>query len=201
MIGALLVVFLAAPPPAVEALTRGTLRLIGRFSAAHACPIQPRVALTNGHVIDPRPFDNDVKPFPYAWSDGTGASGFLVPASLERARDLATVEPMRADDVFPHPFRVAAQAPKPGDRVWLLGYDWRNRKSAMDDDVIEAKVTRVMALHVLFTPSGHPGSSGSCLLNDAGEVVAINEGGYETDAHEEAGLAVGVWGSLARMPE
>lgn len=135
---------------------------------------------------------------PYAWSDGSGASGFLVPASRpEWARDLATVRPV-GDAVFPHPLMVAVMAPKAGDRVYLLGFDWKNRKSAMDDDVIEARVTRIVALHVLFVPAGRPGSSGSCLVNEAGEVVAINEGGYDTDANEVAGLAVGVWGALLK---
>lgn len=197
----------AGTPPAGDVLLRGSLRLIGRFSAAHACPVEPRVALTNGHVVDPRPFDASVLPVPFAWSDGTGASGFLVPTrlengwALERGRDLARVQPLQEGDVFPYPLRVAAQAPSPGDRVYLLGFDWRNRKSAMADSVIEARVTRVVALHVIFTPSGLPGSSGSCLVNEAGEVVGINEGGYETDAKDVAGLAVGVWGSLWRMPE
>lgn len=224
---ALLALLLAPQPPAVQKLVEGTLRLVGRFSAAHACPIEPRIALTNGHVVDVRPFDSQVPPFPYAWSDGTGASGFLVPTTdgeghvtgLERARDLATVEPFSPSQVFPHPLTVARQAPAPGDRVWLLGYSWRNRKSAMEDDVIEARVTRVVALHVLYTPSGQPGSSGSCVVNDAGEVVGINEGGYETDASASikpltmwlramtkdagaaAGLAVGVWGTLWRGPD
>lgn len=182
-------------------LLKGSLRLVGRFAAGHACPIEPRVALTNGHVVDMRPFDPTVKPYPYAWSDGTGASGFLVPYELENARDLARVQPLREGDVFPHPLRVAQNPPQAGDRVWLLGFDWANRKRAMADDVIEARVTRVVALHVMFTPSGQPGSSGSCLLNDAGEVVGVNEGGYDTDVHEVAGLAVGVWGNLWRLPE
>lgn len=199
------------PSIAEAALLRGSLRLIGRFSSAHACPVEPRVALTNGHVIDPRPFDLTVPLVPYAWSDGTGASGFLAPlrdatghvleSAIERGRDLARVEPLFPGDVFPNPLPLAQAPPMAGDRLWLLGYSWENRKRAMADDVIEARVTRVVALHVIFTPSGQPGSSGSCLVNDAGEVVAINEGGYETDAKEEAGLAVGVWGSLSRMPD
>lgn len=202
----------AGQPSAAEAaLVRSSLRLVGRFSAGHACPIEPRVALTNGHVMDPRPFDASVPLVPYAWSDGNGASGFLAPirdaeghvleGAVERARDLARVEPLSPRDVFPNPLHLADRAPAPGDRVWLLGYDWRNRGRAMADDVIEARVTRVVALHVIFTPSGKPGSSGSCLVNDAGEVVAINEGGYETEDKEEAGLAVGVWGALSRIPE
>lgn len=189
------------PSVAETELLKGSLRLIGRFASGHACPIEPRVALTNGHVVDMRPFDRDVAAFPYAWSDGTGASGFLVQLELERGRDLARVQPLREGDVFPHPLRIAANPPQAGDRLLLLGYDWRNRKSALADDVIEVRVTRIVALHVIFTPSGRPGSSGSCLVNEAGEVVAINEGGYDTDANEVAGLAVGVWGNLWRMPE
>jgi S1-C subfamily serine protease len=53
----------------------------------------------------------------------------------------------------------------------------------------------------MFYPSGKPGSSGSCIVNDAGEVVAINEGGYETDDKDEVGLGVGVWGGLHKTPE
>jgi S1-C subfamily serine protease len=53
----------------------------------------------------------------------------------------------------------------------------------------------------MFIPSGKPGSSGSCVVNEWGEVVAINMGGYSTDDGDEAGLAIGVWGDLARMPK
>lgn len=209
MLSLALVLFIAAPSPAVDALTKGSLRLLGRFSGAHACPTEPRIALTNGHVIDLRPFDADVPAFPYAYSDGAGNSGFLVPTTdkdgrttgLERGRDLATVEPLREGDVFANPLRVASNPPQTGDRVFLLGFSWKNKKSLLDDDVIEAKVTRVVALHVAFYPSGQPGSSGSCIVNEAGEVVAINEGAYSTDDGDEVGLGVGVWGNLSRLPQ
>lgn len=205
----LLALLLAAQPPAADALVKSSLRLLGRWSGAHACVVGPRLALTNGHVIDLRPYDNDIPPFPYAYSDGAGNAGFVVPTTdkegrvtgLERARDLATVEPLRADDVFANPLRVAREAPKVGDRVFLLGYSWKDKKSLLGDDVISAKVTRVVALHVAFYPSGQPGSSGSCLVNEAGEVVAINEGSYPTDDKDEVGISVGVWGDLARMPQ
>lgn len=192
----------AEPTIAEAALDRGSLRLIGRFNAGHACAIGPRLALTNGHIVDIRPFDVGVAPFPFVWSDGTGASGFLVPlrGGLERARDLASVEPF-GEGTFPHYLPLASEAPKPGDRVFFLGYDWTNRKRALGDEVIEAKVTRVVALHLVFVPSGQPGSSGSCIVNEAGEVVAINEGGYPADDGETVGIAIGVWGGLHKAPE
>lgn len=209
MLSLALTLLLASPPPAVDALVKGSLRLLGRWSGAHACPLEPRYALTNGHVVDLRPFDADVPPFPFAYSDGLGNAGFLVPTTgedgrttgLERARDLASVEPLRKGDVFARPLPVAANPPQAGDRVYLLGFSWKNKKTLLDDDVIEAKVTRVVALHVAFFPSGQPGSSGSCIVNEAGEVVAINEGGYPTDDGEEVGIGVGVWGNLSRMPQ
>lgn len=192
----------ADPTAAESALDRGSLRLIGRFNAGHACAIAPRVALTNGHIVDLRPFDAGISPYPFAWSDGSGAAGFLVPTrgGLERGRDLAAVEPY-GEGSFPHYLPLASAAPKPGDRVFFLGYDWSNRKKAMGDEVVEAKVTRVVALHVVFIPSGQPGSSGSCVVNEAGEVVAINEGGYPSDDGETVGIAIGVYGGLHKAPE
>ena len=178
--------------------TDAILRLAGRFSWAHACPLGPREALTNAHVVDLRPFD-DIATYPYVWGDAAGNAGFLKPVAgqLERGRDLAWVEPYGPD--FPAWYERATEAPKPGDRVWLLGYSWKNRKSVLADDVIEARVTRVVAIHVVFIPSGKPGSSGSCVLNERGQVVAINEGAFTAEDKSDAGLAVGVWGKWARI--
>lgn len=177
------------------------LRLMGRHASAHACPIEPRLALTSGHVIDLRPFDRDIGLFPYGWSDGFGNSGWVVPQSVEMARDLGRMTPFREGDTFPHVLPVAEVAPALGSRIWLLGYRWDGRKNALGEDVIEAKVTRIVANHLIFIPAGKPGSSGSCVLNDAGQVVGINEGAFTTDDKDEAGLAVAVWGVLKDPPK
>src|SRR6185369_9567975 len=97
MLALALTMLLAAPPPAVAALERGTLRLVGRHSAGHACVVGPRLALTNGHIVDPRPFDKEVPLLPYTYSDDDGGEGVVVPIPdrLEQSRDLAAVEPMR----------------------------------------------------------------------------------------------------------
>lgn len=191
----------AAQPQGQQSLDY-VLRLIGRYSAAHACPVEPRVALTSGHVIDPRPFERDVRLTPYGWSDGLTGSGWLMPLDVEGARDLGRMEPLGKDDIFPHVLPVAASAPLPGARVWFLGYSFNNPKNVMSEERIEAHVTRIVANHVFYVPSGHEGSSGSCVLNDAGEVVAIVEGGFGTnDKDQEGGIGVGVYGDLVRVPK
>jgi len=173
--------------------TDNILRLVGDTYSAHACPISATEALTNKHVAAPSYSWSS-----YHWSAG-GVSGLLKTVLLDDSRDLAKMEAV--GQPFPAWYVVAAHAPKPGDKVVLLGYSWKSKKSALADDRIEAKVTRIVANHLLFFPSGLGGSSGSCVLNEAGEVVAINEGSFATDDHEMAGLAVGVWEKLAVIPE
>lgn len=69
----------------------GVLRLIGRFSTAHACPYgDGRYALTAAHVIDPRPFDLSVPAFAVRWSDGNGHSGWPTTRTRRRRRCLPT---------------------------------------------------------------------------------------------------------------
>lgn len=59
----------------------------------------------------------------------------------------------------------------------------------------------ILAAVAMFCGSA-PGSSGSCVLNDAGEVVGIVEGGFPTDDKSaEGGFAVGVWGALIGVPK
>lgn len=191
----------AAQPQGQQSLDY-VLRLIGRHASAHACAVGPRLALTSGHVIDPRPFDRDVPLTPYGWSDGLTGSGWLSPLSVEIARDLGRMEPLKKDDTFPHVLPVAQVAPQPGARVWFLGYKFNSPKDVMSEERIESHVTRIVANHVFYAPSGHPGSSGSCVLNDAGEVVGIVEGGFGTeDKDAEGGFAVGVWGDLLAVLE
>src|SRR5690349_7973832 len=113
---ALTVLMGSAPAPQAATAIEGTLRLVGRFAVAHACAVDSRLALTSAHVVDPRPFE-DKKPVPYAWSDEQGAEGWVEAGKVDRARDLATLHPVRPDERFPHPLPIAAAPPKPGDRI------------------------------------------------------------------------------------
>lgn len=171
------------------------LRLIGKDNAAHACPISEKEALTNAHVARRVRVGGEIEWLSYMWSVGP-ITGFLRSVREDEFRDLALLQ--TAGPVFPAWYQVAAESPSVGDKVFLLGYDWSKAKKAMADDEIEAKVTRIVAGHIQFVPSGVGGSSGSCLLNERGEVVGINEGSWPTD-DGIGGMAVGVWGTLARV--
>ena len=171
--------------------TDGILRLVGRFAAAHACPVAPDLALTSAHVTDLRPFDRTMPAFPVAWSDAAGLDGWLTPLRVEGARDLAL---MQSDRPFARYYAVAPASPVAGDRLLTLGYDWRRRVAMYGPRVFAVVVLRVVARTVVFEPEIQPGSSGACVLNAAGEVVAVNAAVHRADDSRAVGVAVGVWG-------
>ena len=166
--------------------TSGILRLVGRFSFAHACPIASDTALTNAHVLDSRPFDRQAPLLPSMWSDGQGRVGILHPDHTNMDRDIAV-----AHGEFPQFYKIGKR-PVPGDRVWFIGYNLSGKR-ILETKLISSKVERVVAGHVVYSPGGQPGSSGSCVLNQQGEVVAINA--FTVD-EGQAGLGVGVWAEV-----
>lgn len=169
----------------------GILRLVGRFGAAHACPVGELI-LTNGHVTDLRPFDRDVSLMPYRYSDGAGHSGILAPVSTERCADLGLMAVRPGFTVKPYP--VASEAPKVGERVWYQGFDFASRGKAYAERVVAAKVLRIVAGHLILDEVGDFGSSGSCVLNVRGQVVGINAFGHKVRSGEEVEGVVGIWG-------
>lgn len=200
----LLALLLSAPPPAVNQLLENGIRLVGKFAVAHACPVSETQAWTNAHVVDRAPLDQDVPLSPYAWSDGTGREGYIIPTKgVAEARDIALVNISVNSQTFGAWFKATKEPPSVGERLWLMGYDWANPRKAFSPEIVSVEVTRVMAGHVFFVATGKHkpkgGSSGSCLLNDSGGLVAVNEGGFETENAEFVGSAVGVWGSWGKF--
>lgn len=170
--------------------TRAILQLIGRWGAAHACPIAEDSALTAAHVVDVRPFDKEVPLYPQLWTNGYGETGALQAVKAQQQLDGATLEP---EEPFAHFYSIADKAPEPGEWVWFVGYDFEKRDQAFTEHVFKVRVLRVVAHHLILSEAGKPGSSGSCVLNAKGEVVGVNTGGMVLEDHREVGMAVGVW--------
>lgn len=172
----------AVPPEGIVHVRRGLTR-------AHACAVRDDILLTAEHVVDDR------WRAAVAWSDLAGNEGTAVTIDTDPARDLAVlrIERGRPGRVWP----LAAMAPARGDRVRIVGYD-------NDDDdpakprTVEAKVIAVDAGHIDYSKSPGYGSSGFCVLNDAGEVVAINHAGQtRADGSMRYGTGVSVYGAWA----
>ncbi len=189
---------LAAPAFAgdPEVDTGGILRLVGRFSMGSACPVLTEghhagvYALTNAHNTDLRPFD-DVPLYPYRWQNNYGDSGVAFPQSVFTSHDLSWVR------LTPPPrmvYTIAANRPSPGDRVYWSEFNFKSRKKAMAPVYRKAKVLRTVAGHIVIDKTPNPGASGSCVLNEAGEVVGIIAFAVRVGDTSHVGLAVGVWG-------
>jgi hypothetical protein len=178
------VLFLAVAPD----LT-GVVQLFGRFSMAHACPIAADRALTAAHVPDLRPFDGTPL-YPFRWQQGE-ADGITIGGSVSLATDLADLQPSRP---FSKWYPLATTAPTVGAHLWIRGYDFRKAKNAFGPRDWEVEVLRVVAGHVVFKPTVDFGTSGSCILNEDGEVVGVIAKGVSMHNDEEVGVGVGVWG-------
>lgn len=175
------------------------LRVIGRHGMGHACPIAPRIAITAAHVVDVRPFEN-VPLFGGRFEQIAGLAGIFEAASVSQASDLAVLSVNQ--DVRWYP--IAREAPKAGDTLWWVGYDWSNQKDAMRPVHFEQTVTRVIAGHIVFDKATLQGSSGSCVVNAVGEVVGVIAFGMKVGEpmplgnglfkQDEICVAVGVWG-------
>lgn len=177
-----------APPD-----TSKMLKVIGRWTIASACPVEAHRALTAAHVVDPRPFYKYPGFMPLVWQQGTRGGVLRVDRRedgeplVQWERDLGIIVTETPMEFYP----IADVRPGPGDTIWLSGYDWRDRKRAFADRVWTAKVLRLVAGILVFDPAGEPGTSGSCILNAKGEVVAINVGGKYVGASLTGKLGFG----------
>jgi len=159
----------------------------GSTAVGHACPISSTTALTNAHVAY-----SDSKPRTLIYSDGNGVEGILRPVLVDQARDLALLEVVSGSD-FQKFFPLAPEAPKRGDRVWLEGYDFTKGGTPR---IVETEIVNPSPILFTYKKGGGPGSSGSCVINSLGEVVAINKGALPKDADNMWGRGVLVAGEM-----
>jgi hypothetical protein len=170
------------------------IEFVGRFGIAHGCPIGPSLILTSAHVTDKAQPDAQVRAvYPLRMSDSAGREQVALPDQngLFVSADFAIMRP----DTTPLSrwFVRVKEAPKPGDKLWTVGYEHENRKEFMRPKTISATVTRVIAGHVSLTASAGPGSSGACWVNARGEAVAMGSWGPSCGVGDPCAMAVGIW--------
>lgn len=188
--------------PSVEADVPPTLmlRLSSDATMAHACPIGPQRALTNKHVLDRRfMFSNGAATGPlgiFAYDDGLGSEGIARGKVVDEWRDLGDIVPLEGYE-FARWYPVAKERPKVGDRVWVIGYDWRDKKRAAAERRWDGKVTRIVALQLWTDTGADFGSSGSCVINARGEAIAVNSGFWQrpnSGDGDRVGIATLIYG-------
>lgn len=178
------------PPEPTEPDMTAIAKLMGRFGIGHACPITETMAVTAAHVVDLRPFDPEVTPFPMVWADSRGREGIANPLFLGKNRDLAI---LTTEQPFSDYYPLYLYEPHKDMPLYFLGYDLRKRDDAFMPRVFKTRVVSVVGGMVFMRDAGTPGSSGSCVLSEAGEIVAINIGGMTLEDQRTVGVAVGLW--------
>lgn len=171
--------------------TSAAVPVYGRHGIAHACAIGPHELLTSAHVVDHQPFNKSFPLFPVISSYGHLES--------YRSLDIEDLAFMRSETVLPHYAKLATEEPQPGERVWIVGYDWRTAKNASGKRIWKGRILRVVAGHLVTDFPADYGTSGSCVFNQAGEVLGVVRSLFKTGEIQESytnTAAVGVWGGL-----
>ena len=139
-------------------------------SGAQACPISKTEALTARHVAVSAPL---------VWSyPGSALGGTLVRAWVDTRRDLALVRIAGTGPAFQFWYKIAEVPPKVGDKIFLQGYD---NDEGWTSQWYDAKIIHLYAGNVDFDLTPGAGSSGSCILNERGEIVGINYAAYRVN--------------------
>ncbi len=161
----------------------------------HGCPVSEHLMLTAKHFVARRTVDGSGFFFMPRWSDGYNNRGVLEYVRNVSSADMTVLRSVAPLDRW---FHIAKKAPRVGSEVLLVGYNFETL--ALYRTIVVAKITAVKAGHLIFDDTPGPGSSGSCVLNRAGEVVGINVSGGETEKGT-MGFAVSVWGPWSPIEE
>ena len=175
----------------------GTISLLGRNSMGSACPISSTQALSAEHVTSVEMNSGIHRVVPMIWSDSLGNTGWGAEASADLTRDLSLFEVKEGE--FKKFFPLATEEPRAGDLIWILGYDFAKGATRK---VFRTRVLNSDGPHLVYERGAQPGSSGSCVLNAKGELVAINTGYFVLESGER-GRGLNVWGQWRkfRVPE
>lgn len=163
----------AASPKDFERIpTEGLIRVMGRSGIAHACPAGGRL-LTARHVL------RGVwhwSPKAIAWEDQAGHGGRVVVSDEDTARDVVVLSAASQAPPLPSFTYPLASGFHLGEQVYILGYRF-DAEHPTAPILVRAKITGSIAGHVFYDKTPGEGSSGGCVINAAGEVIAVNVGG------------------------
>lgn len=163
----------------------GVIALSTILSFGHGCPVGPNIALTAQHIVNPEPLDLKAPMVPVQWSQGS-LIGHGTPRLPWADRDLAS---LRSDLPFPTTYVVASTIPSRGEVVYFVGFNW-SKKRAFEPREVKAKVIGMVAGQLIYDETAGPGGSGSCVLNAAGEVVAIHVATMNVGPGDNVGIGV-----------
>ena len=188
----------APPPPLPAPDMSGVLSVSGRSLLAHVCPISPTLALTAEHVSG---WHSMIDYWGRAYTvalllDLDGRPVTLMEVNSDMRRDLSVVEIVLPEGTtFSKWYDIAKEVPEVGDPLWLMGYD---EPAAWAQETVAVTYRGSVAGRMLYDLSGGPGSSGSCILNAAGEVVGINTHSTGVVGVRGVGqLVAGPWANIA----
>ncbi len=165
------------------------LFVIGADSLAHGCPITTPTGdyvLSSRHVVMNEKKDRLMGA---RWGEQGGASGELFPIAISDRADIGMfgfVDEKRPS-VMHH---LSESAPGEGEVLWMFGYNW----ATFSEKPLALATVRVLAGHIVGNNSAGPGSSGSCLLDERGDVVGVNSWQVSGEGGENLSLGPAVFG-------
>lgn len=171
---------------------------IGGQGSGQVCPVGPNTALTARHVAFEKVglFPNELAPVLGRWADvGQLEGGVITGRTFILSLDIARAT---SDNPFPFFYEVSGTLPKIGDVVYIDGYDWNKAGKPVH---MKVKIVGI-APGVMYTDkTPGPGSSGSCVFNEAGQVVGINFGSMSGDGPVVNGIFVVLTPDLMKQLE
>jgi hypothetical protein len=181
-----------AVEPASGVKTDGTMRMMGRWGFAHACPVDGFI-LTAAHVVNP--FSNTAGLtgllVGYAWEDGYGNRGYVKGAGASLDRDVGV---LTLESGVPVYYRHAEEAPAIGDLLYWVEYDYERKSTVFEQKSRRGELLRIVPGHLVLDREPAKGASGGCLLNANGEVVGLIVWGQPTKSQRVVAVAVAVYG-------
>jgi len=172
-----------SPGTRVVVHVKGEDRIVALWTKdtlSHACPINSTDALTADHVALKDKFINgsEGKFAPFViWGDELGNTGTAQWQWSDVRRDLSMIRTPPLTPNFSAYLRRAAEVPAVGSKVYVVGYDFKTTDpgtGGLGDWTMEVTVTGSRAGVLVYSGTPGGGSSGGCVLNQRGEIVAVN---------------------------